>query len=159
MLGSLRLPLYFGRYHEVFGGPYVERPGSMRGIKLAREINRPHDLSIPIKDFSVPTTDDLDRGLTEAVRLILSGQPVYAGCMGGRGRTGLFLAVLAKAFGIRGPVEYVRENYSHHAVETREQYDFVMGYAIPEAVARSIQFARLRSVFYFSKCLTQSIAK
>ena len=100
MLGSLRLPLYFGRYHTVFGGPYLDRPTGMVGVKLAREITAPHMVSVPIKDFSVPLQKDLDFGLGLAVANILDGDPVYAGCMGGKGRTGLFLAVLAKAFGV-----------------------------------------------------------
>ena len=155
MLGSLRLPLFFGRYHTVFGGPFFERPTTMVGVKLAREINRPYDLSVPIKDFSVPNKVDLDEGLELAVSYILDGDPVYSGCFGGKGRTGLFLAILAKAFGIENPVEYVRENYSRHAVETQEQYDFVMDYSVPASVKRSIKLARWWSVFSLRSSMTR----
>jgi protein-tyrosine phosphatase len=127
----------------------------MVGVKLAREINRPHEVSIPIKDFSVPETAALDAGLTIAVARILAGDPIYAGCMGGRGRTGLFLAVLAKAFGIQAPVEYVREHYSVHAVETAEQYAFVLTYVVPADVVRAIKFAKVKSFFRWKAALTR----
>ena len=45
--------------------------------------------------------------------------------MGGIGRTGLFLAALAKLSGEKDPVAYVRKHYMPHAVETQQQQDFI----------------------------------
>ena len=56
-------------------------------------------------DFQVPDRLKLYRGLNKALDLMLAGEPLYVGCMGGKGRTGLFLAVLVKAFGVKKPVE------------------------------------------------------
>ena len=56
------------------------------------------------------------------------------GCMGGIGRTGLMLSLLAKAFGVEDPVAYVRKHYYSHAVETKEQRQFIADFAIPLSV-------------------------
>ncbi|MGZ7140838.1 phosphatase domain-containing putative toxin, partial [Streptococcus pyogenes] len=76
----------------------------------AAEINAACSVDIPTRDFSIPNTTLMTDGLRQALALVLSGQPVYAGCMGGIGRTGLFLAILAKAWGIDNPVQFVRSN-------------------------------------------------
>jgi hypothetical protein len=150
-LGLLKLPVNSRQYFVIYGGPYLDCPDGFRGVKLAKEITRPCEVSIPIKDYSVPQVGNLNVGLEKAVSLLLAGDAVYAGCMGGRGRTGLFLAILAKAFGVEKPVEYVRENYFHHAVETTEQYDFVMDYEIPENIQRQIKQLRRWSWLRFWK--------
>ena len=140
--GSLRLPLAYGRHFQVWGGPFPECPPDMVGVKMAKEIRKPCSIDIPTPDFSVPSKEILDAGLAETVDAILKRRPVYVGCMAGRGRTGLFLAILAKTFGIENPVEYVRQHYFPHAVETDGQYKFVTSYQPPEAVAKQIKSAR-----------------
>ena len=58
-----------------------------------------------------------------------SGQRVEVGCLGGHGRTGTALAVLA-VLGGHPPdeaVAWVRANYCPEAVETAEQEAFVAG--------------------------------
>jgi hypothetical protein len=154
MNGVLKLPALLGKHYTVIGGAYSRKlPGTV-GVKMAREINAHCDIDIPTKDFCTPEKEWLDRGLLQAVEAILAGKPVYVGCYAGKGRTGLFLAVLAKAFGIDHPVEYVRAHYYPHAVETAEQYKFVTQYAIPEEVKRRIFLARIKSIFTFKKSLT-----
>ena len=107
------------------GGPYRMKPSHMHGVKMAVEIDAPCDVSIPTEDFSVPDKDDLRRGLQKAVHMILDGKVLWIGCMGGIGRTGLFLAALAKLQGEDDPVAYVREHYYPHAVETGEQRAYI----------------------------------
>lgn len=125
----------------VFGGPFKQYvPGTRRllSIKMAVEIDHPHDVSVPTEDFSVPSVDDMNAGLIRAVDAILSGNDVYVGCMGGIGRTGLFMGCMAKVLQdyantpgtestlhISDPVAWVRANYVSHAIETSEQKDFV----------------------------------
>ena len=150
-LGTLKLPLYLGRYFEVEGGPYRERPLDTVGVKMAVEINLPCQVSIPTEDYKTPPIPALQVGLIKTVEYIVKGHPVYVGCMGGMGRTGLFLAILAKAWGITNPVEYVRKNYYAHAVETAEQYKFVMDFKVPEELAWQIALAKLKSVFRFGE--------
>ncbi len=141
-LGTLRVPLKGWQYFTVTGGPFLECPSTMQGVKMAGEIRAACTIDIPTRDFMTPNREALDVGLTKAVRLVLAGQPLYVGCMGGKGRTGLFLAVLAKAFGVEQPVEYVRANYYRHAVETAEQYDFVKRFLINPDIRSEIAEAR-----------------
>jgi protein-tyrosine phosphatase len=86
------------------------------------------DVSLPIHDFSTPAeeqTPDVEYAIREALSAALSGKRVWVGCMGGWGRTGLFLALLAKTCGVADPVGYVRSHYSPRAVETKEQARYV----------------------------------
>jgi protein-tyrosine phosphatase len=141
-LGSLVLPLG-KKMFVIVGGPFREAPNNYFRVKLAMEIKTKCEVSIPIRDFDVPSKSDLDEGLYKTVMALLRKEWVYAGCMGGKGRTGLFLAVLAKAFGVKNPVEYVRQNYFEHAVETKEQYEFVSDYRIPLKVRWVLLVARI----------------
>ncbi len=157
--GSLKLDAGFGKHFLIYGGPYTGKPKGMSGVKMAKEIRHPEvTIDIPTPDFSVPPVAMLDEGLRDAVALILKGDPVYVGCMAGRGRTGLFLAIVAKAFGEVTPVEYVREHYYPHAVETSGQYSFVRNYPIPKDVQDRIRFARYWSwLNFFKKNLTKPV--
>lgn len=138
-LGSVRLPVNMFQYFTVTGGPFKNCPSNMRGVKMAQELPYPCAVYIPTKDYSVPPKDVLEKGLAEAVKLMLEGQPLYVGCYGGKGRTGLFLAVLAKAFGVPNPVEFIRKTYYSHAVETEDQYAFVSNFVIPKKVVEAIR--------------------
>ena len=120
-LGELRVAVNKRQYFVVLGGPFMECPSNMKGVKMAREIKQACAVDIPTDDFKTPDRKVLYRGLSKAIDLMLAGEPLYVGCMGGKGRTGLFMAVLAKAFGVKKPVEFVRANYYAHAVETPEQ--------------------------------------
>lgn len=153
-LGTLEIPLWDDKHYIVTGGPFNNCPDRMVGVKMAREIRRQCDIDIGTEDFSTPEPDKLRAGLTKAVLAMVSGKPLYVGCMAGRGRTGLFLSVLAKAFGIQNPVEYVRKHYYPHAVETAEQYRFVMEFPIPLAVRFLIGAARGKAFFTRKICLT-----
>jgi protein-tyrosine phosphatase len=105
----------------VCGGPYADKPEGFYGVKMAAEIDRPCEVDVPTVDFQVPDVKTLKAGLLKAYRALQKGKPVYVGCMGGIGRTGLFLACLAKVSGIADPVKFVRAHYYGHAVETAEQ--------------------------------------
>jgi protein-tyrosine phosphatase len=153
-LGTLRLPLPGGKYYEVVGGPSIENPHTHVFVKMAKEINIPCDINIPTQDFKTPPKVQMNQGVRDAIHHIVAGRKLYVGCMAGRGRTGLFLAVLAKAWGIRNPVEYVREHYYAHAVETDEQYDYVMNFHIDADLKRTIKFAKLKSLFRLKSNLT-----
>lgn len=137
-IGNGNIPLRLGNLinTRVHGGPFRNVPENMFGVKMAVEISHPHDVSIPTRDFSVPNENDVRVGVMRALMAMINGQEVYAGCMGGIGRTGLFLGVLAKIQidyrkykhrPGRGadPVAYVREHFIPHAIETDEQQRFV----------------------------------
>ena len=119
----------FGRVQrEVIGGPYRSRPADYFGVKMAIEIKAPCDVDIPTHDFHVPSYADLDKGVRASLMPIARNQKVYAGCMGGIGRTGLFMGALAKTLNLPEPVKYVRANFKSHAIETKQQQDFVNSY-------------------------------
>ena len=99
-------------------------------VRAERAPSGRYNVHLPIHDFSVPSPDQQDEvelALRETLEALLDGKKVYVGCMGGWGRTGLFLALLAKVCGVEEPVTYVRENYSSRAVETAEQYQPMSG--------------------------------
>lgn len=141
--GTLPLPMPWGSRFEVTGGRSHGRPEDMFFVKMAGEIAVPCDVDIPTRDFDTPPLRLLNMGLAAAVTAILRERPVYVGCMGGIGRTGLFLAILAKAWGVEDPVAYVREHYLGHAVETKQQQQFVAEYEVPVGVTAAIKTARL----------------
>lgn len=140
------MPVRFGKVKaQVFGGPFLEYvPGQRRlvSVKMAAEIEHPHDIGIPTEDFSTPSHPAMHAGIRKALVAILSGNDLYVGCMGGIGRTGLFMACLAKVMfnynefdevqegkpETYDPVAYVRSTYYGHAVETRAQQKFVEGF-------------------------------
>ena len=123
---------------KFFGGPYATKPANSFGVCLLESppVREPFvEAWLPIPDFGVPADlAEVERVLKKAFTAALDGKVVFVGCMGGRGRTGLFLALLAKvangslirAHGLEiDPVLLVRARYSAHAVETSEQYEFV----------------------------------
>jgi hypothetical protein len=115
----------------IYGGPYVEKPIGMFGIKMAREVKGFAHAYVPVEDYHVPEgaqVYDLYYALRFALQALANGRDVYVGCMGGVGRTGLFMSVLVRALGHSLPVDYVRKFYNPHAVETAEQQAFVMSF-------------------------------
>lgn len=124
----------------VFGGPYREYDPDERrlvGVKMAEEIAAFCHVSIPTEDFSVPSNSDMHLGLVTALSHMRDGNDLYAGCMGGIGRTGLFMGCLAKVLiefyngsyrGFTDPVLLVRGIYKAHAIETAQQMAFVRGF-------------------------------
>ena len=119
----------FGREGYVIGGPYEDRHPKFKdaiGIKLAPEVVADAHVSLKIPDFGVPSdTTEYQRAAEDAVVMIMRGHKVYVGCLMGKGRTGTFLAVMAKIAGVPMPLEYVRANYHPGAVETAAQKKFI----------------------------------
>lgn len=118
------------------GGPFDKFPADDTrafGVCLREDDPGACDIHLPIQDFSVPQDDEaVERALRCTLDAALRGEHVYVGCMGGFGRTGLFMALLAKAVGEPKPVEFVRKNYTSRAVETKEQYRYVMNFDVTE---------------------------
>jgi hypothetical protein len=131
------LPIFGGT--KIFGGPYFHKPERMAGVKMAVEIDLPCDISVPTRDYSVPNEKDLRAGLVAAVDLLAAGRELYAGCYGGIGRTGLFMACMAKAARVPDPVAWVRQTYNPHAVETPEQQAFVKAFDVSAVFNRMVE--------------------
>jgi hypothetical protein len=136
-LGALRTHIYCGRFHDtrsLFG--YAT-------VKMAAEIEMPCTIDIPTKDFGVPDVVTFKRGLVKGISAIQLGLPLYVGCWGGIGRTGLYLAGMAKVMaGYRekmhrtrlDPLLYVRNQYMEDAVETRKQEQFILDLDVTDIV-------------------------
>ena len=97
-------------------------------VCLATHVAVPAKVAYQIRDFSVP--DDIDGfnlALERTIWALMKKNPVFVGCAGGMGRTGLFLSCLRKTLTPTesDPVAWVRKNYWPHAVETQEQERFV----------------------------------
>lgn len=133
MLGSLKLRNN-GHTYTVLGGPYsdigmVKAPTF--GVCLRETVppNTTADLHFPIVDFQTPDMGDARYNVDKIVREVLNKDKfVYMGCMAGRGRTGLMMALLYKTFHKTDgatSVRAVRKEYYPHAVETKEQAKFV----------------------------------
>lgn len=123
---------YQRRALHFIAGPYVERIAGTIGVKLAAEIVAPHDIDLPIEDFETPTARELEDALMKALKMSMAGHLLYLGCMGGKGRTGMFLAALHRALtdGSEDSVQWVRRVYLPDAVETAAQRALVASYDV-----------------------------
>ena len=119
---SLRL---LGADRRIMGGPFNAFVPPAIGVCLERHSRLAHlaDVSIDVPDFTAPTQAQLHQGLLDTLRLMAAapGLPVYVGCAAGLGRTGTFIAALARLAGIDDAVAWTRAHYDRRAVETPAQ--------------------------------------
>ena len=154
MRGFVSLPAFRGSEFRLYGGQYMKIPKGMIGVKMAAEINAPCEVSIPTQDYCTPNFGDMASGLEATINYILEGKPVYAGCMGGIGRTGLLLALVLKAWGDEAPVATVRKQYYPHAVETSVQMRYIKEFEIDPKLKRRIRWGKIKNLFKSNKLLT-----
>lgn len=90
-------------------------------------IGGPQHIAYPIPDRQAPENVASFKALLEYIKLRLSqGATVHAGCIGGHGRTGTFLAALVSLItGEKDAITWVRKNYCHKAVESVSQVEFL----------------------------------
>ena len=80
-------------------------------------------------DFGLPADEEMAANqIMAAFGRAKNKERVEIGCIGGLGRTGTVLACMAVLAGISADqaVEWVRNNYDLHAIETQEQAEWVL---------------------------------
>jgi protein-tyrosine phosphatase len=85
-------------------------------------------LYLPMPDFGIPTTDDLEQADQQTIAYAQAGHHIAIRCSAGIGRMGLFTAYLAKRWlGLSGAeaLQWVRR-FVPRAVETPEQQRLVL---------------------------------
>ncbi len=85
---------------------------------------------MPVIDFATPEMGVLRESVSKALQAASAGERVAIHCSAGIGRTGLFVACMAKqALGMTGEqaIDWVRR-YIPHAVETEAQKKLVIDY-------------------------------
>jgi hypothetical protein len=155
-----------GQMRTVIGGPFDAFNGGI-GVCLEVKSSKANFASLVfhVHDFGVPSEMDLENALALTIKFMRAhpNQVLYVGCKGGIGRTGMFIAALARATGTifnEDPVGWVRREYLGHAVETPEQRKLVSSFSVErvnELVygARKVRtskrsfFSRLRGLFPF----------
>jgi protein-tyrosine phosphatase len=90
---------------------------------------------LPIPDFDIPAPEALLEGLAQTQAVAQAGRNVAVHCNAGIGRTGLFMACLARqVFGMPGKqaIGWVQQ-YIEHAVENETQVSFVQDLELSQA--------------------------
>ena len=90
--------------------------------------NHGEEILFPIVDRNVPEDEVQFRKLVEwTIERLYEGDTVHAGCIGGHGRTGMFLAAVVALMELDPePIAYVRENYCKKAVESKAQVAYLV---------------------------------
>jgi len=104
----------------------IERTG--RNLKSLYDQEGLHVIHFPIPDFGVPSKGDLEETIRKTIRHAQSGQNIVIHCHAGLGRTGVFVAYLAKEILGLSSAEAIHwtRKYIPHALETLEQERFIM---------------------------------
>lgn len=78
---------------------------------------------------AAPVTSNFWDILAKAINRLKKNSTVMVSCMGGHGRTGTALAILASKLQAcppkMSPIEFIRENYCKSAVESLEQVEYI----------------------------------
>ncbi len=85
-------------------------------------------IHLPISDFNVPTLEALSSAVEAALGRARAGQNLVVHCYAGYGRTGMFLACMARrALGMPAgaAIEWVR-SYVPTSIESPEQIEMIM---------------------------------
>jgi hypothetical protein len=81
----------------------------------------------PITDQSVPADKaEFDKLIDWTIEQMRAGKKVHCGCIGGHGRTGIFLSVLINRInGRKDASAWMRQNYCNKAIESKKQVDWL----------------------------------
>jgi hypothetical protein len=123
-----------GENHVFWGGSFFEAPlvgaGLFRVNLMAERGDLPSDLWLPIKDYRPPSASQIPAMIALFEDILSRPNDTYAGCWGGVGRTGTFLASFLSYLGSADPVLQARWGLGPKAVETAEQQEFVIDFPL-----------------------------
>ncbi len=132
-------PLIIGDY-KVYGGscgsPIIKDADIYVGFDYSASVMAGYpweggqavvDIYFPITDGTAPKSPaDFKKLIQWCANEIHAGKKLHAGCIGGHGRTGTFLAALVTELtGNLNSIEFVRTNYCKKAVESVSQVTFL----------------------------------
>jgi hypothetical protein len=87
------------------------------------------EVYFPLRDRSAPegaTVEHYKKLVAWTADQLLQGRKVHCGCIGGHGRTGMFLSALVEHMtGNKDATAFVREKYCKKAVESHAQVEFL----------------------------------
>lgn len=130
-------PLYVGGDKYISGGScvdpkkgfdiYVSLDFYAKALPQRFPWNKGEVIVFNITDMKPPTTvRDFKQMIKYLSEQLDQGKSVHVGCLGGHGRTGIILAALiAYRKWDTNPIQYVRNNYCHKAVESHEQIQYL----------------------------------
>ena len=111
------------------------------------------EILVKVADQGVPDHDVLKNLVEWTVTALQSGKKVHAGCIGGHGRTGLFLAALFHAMtGRKDAGQVVRDTYCSKAIESQAQVDFLHKHFGIERIKPRHEKVPVRSSKSWDKC-------
>jgi hypothetical protein len=106
---------------------YIGFDGGMRRSERQYPWVEGDEVKYEITDMSTPKTPAMFDKLVDWTKQQLeAGRKVHCGCIGGHGRTGMFLAALVSKFGEKDAIAYVRRHYCKRAVESSTQVKFLV---------------------------------
>ncbi len=140
---------YLGQRLQFFGGPFklsAQHPDAFL-VKCATEQTGVYHAAIPCEDFRAFDPADLYKAVDAALDAAFRGSPIYAGCAGGIGRTGTFLAAVLKVFfPDENPVDTVRDVYLSYAVETADQRKLLASFDVSKLRRKARKLAVFRAL-------------
>jgi len=106
---------------------FIALDGGGRKGKRSYPWNDGVDIYFKVADMGVPEDlSEFKNLLSYTATAMKKGKSVYVGCIGGHGRTGLFLAALTQVMiGDKDSITTVRENYCVKAVESTKQINWL----------------------------------
>ena len=106
---------------------YIGFDGGMRMSPKSYPWNGGTEVLFKITDMCAPSDPaEFKKLIKWSKEQIDAGKKIHAGCIGGHGRTGTYLAALVSLYGEKDAIEYVRKNYCEKAVETGSQINFLV---------------------------------
>jgi hypothetical protein len=106
---------------------YIGFAGDMRFTERNWPWKKGSEVLFRIPDMCAPEKPEEFKKLVNwTIKQLEAGLKVHCGCMGGHGRTGMFMsAIVAQMGGVKDATEYVRKNYCSKAVESNSQVEFL----------------------------------